>query len=71
MRQDCRILKDLAVELKVEDDVEFHKNVTYRFGVSKAIGDVTAGIHSMIDEHFGISFVEYVAARAIPIDKPW
>lgn len=24
-------LKDLAVELKVEDDVEFHKNVSYRF----------------------------------------
>nr|GFC00253.1 GDP-Man:Man(3)GlcNAc(2)-PP-Dol alpha-1,2-mannosyltransferase [Tanacetum cinerariifolium] len=23
-------LKDLAIELKVEDDVEFYKNVTYR-----------------------------------------
>ena len=24
-------LKDLAIELMIEEDVEFHKNVTYRF----------------------------------------
>ncbi|KAK9049022.1 hypothetical protein SSX86_032010 [Deinandra increscens subsp. villosa] len=59
-------LKDLAVELKVEDDVEFYKNVTYRELV-KLLGGATAGIHSMIDEHFGISVVEYMAAGAIPI----
>ncbi|KAJ0789028.1 putative GDP-Man:Man(3)GlcNAc(2)-PP-dolichol alpha-1,2-mannosyltransferase [Helianthus annuus] len=33
-------LKDLAVELKVEDDVEFPKNVTYRKLV-KLLGDAT------------------------------
>ncbi|KAL8247800.1 hypothetical protein R6Q59_009016 [Mikania micrantha] len=59
-------LKDLAVDLKVEDDVEFYKNVSYRELV-KLLGGATAGIHSMIDEHFGINVVEFMAAGAIPI----
>ncbi|XP_031264212.1 GDP-Man:Man(3)GlcNAc(2)-PP-Dol alpha-1,2-mannosyltransferase isoform X2 [Pistacia vera] len=59
-------LKDKAVELKVDGDVEFHKNVMYR-DLVKLLGGAVAGIHSMIDEHFGISVVEYMAAGAIPI----
>ncbi|XP_023732043.1 GDP-Man:Man(3)GlcNAc(2)-PP-Dol alpha-1,2-mannosyltransferase [Lactuca sativa] len=59
-------LKDLAIELMIEEDVEFHKNVSYRELV-RLLGGATAGIHSMIDEHFGISVVEYMAAGAIPI----
>lgn len=35
----------------------------------RLLGGATAGIHSMIDEHFGISVVEYMAAGAIPIGK--
>lgn len=31
------------------------------------LGGAAAGIHSMVDEHFGISVVEYMAAGAIPI----
>ncbi|GAB4846492.1 asparagine-linked glycosylation protein [Ancistrocladus abbreviatus] len=59
-------LKVKAVELKVENDVEFHVNITYR-DLVRLLGGATAGIHSMTDEHFGISVVEYMAAGAIPI----
>jgi alpha-1,2-mannosyltransferase len=33
----------------------------------RLLAGATAGIHSMTDEHFGISVVEYMAAGAIPI----
>lgn len=59
-------LKDWAKELKLDSGVEFHKNVTYSKLVS-LLGGAAAGIHSMVDEHFGISVVEYMAAGAIPI----
>ncbi|KAJ4720094.1 GDP-Man:Man(3)GlcNAc(2)-PP-Dol alpha-1,2-mannosyltransferase [Melia azedarach] len=59
-------LKDKAVELKVDGNVEFHKNLMYR-DLVKLLGGAVVGIHSMIDEHFGISVVEYMAAGAIPI----
>ncbi|KAL3500303.1 hypothetical protein ACH5RR_039396 [Cinchona calisaya] len=59
-------LQDQAVELKVADNVEFHKNVMYS-DLVKLLGGAVAGIHSMIDEHFGICVVEYMAAGTIPI----
>jgi alpha-1,2-mannosyltransferase len=33
------------------------------------VGGAIARLHSMTDEHFGISVVEYMAAAAIPISK--
>lgn len=33
------------------------------------LGNAVAGMHGMIDEHFGISIVEYMAAGAIPIGQ--
>lgn len=33
------------------------------------LGNAVAGMHGMIDEHFGISVVEYMAAGAIPIGQ--
>lgn len=59
-------LKELAIRLKVEEDVEFYKNLMYR-DLVRLLGGAVAGIHSMIDEHFGISVVEYMAAGAVPI----
>ncbi|XP_073288414.1 GDP-Man:Man(3)GlcNAc(2)-PP-Dol alpha-1,2-mannosyltransferase-like [Primulina huaijiensis] len=59
-------LKDRARELNVESDVEFHRNVTYSELV-RLLGGAFVGIHSMIDEHFGICVVEYMASGAIPI----
>nr|POE86365.1 gdp-man:man(3)glcnac(2)-pp-dol alpha-1,2-mannosyltransferase [Quercus suber] len=45
-------LKNKAIELK---------------DLVRLLGGAVAGIHSMTDEHFGISVVEYMAAGTIPI----
>ena len=31
------------------------------------LGNAVAGLHTMVDEHFGIVVVEYMAAGVIPI----
>ncbi|XP_077236733.1 GDP-Man:Man(3)GlcNAc(2)-PP-Dol alpha-1,2-mannosyltransferase-like [Tasmannia lanceolata] len=59
-------LKDKSIELNMAKDVEFYKDLMYR-DLVQLLGGAVAGIHSMIDEHFGISVVEYMAAGAIPI----
>ncbi|KAK8914541.1 GDP-Man:Man(3)GlcNAc(2)-PP-Dol alpha-1,2-mannosyltransferase [Platanthera zijinensis] len=59
-------IKRRATELGVEENVEFYKDVKYSELV-ELLGSAIAGLHSMIDEHFGISVVEYMAAGAIPI----
>ncbi|XP_077222265.1 GDP-Man:Man(3)GlcNAc(2)-PP-Dol alpha-1,2-mannosyltransferase-like [Tasmannia lanceolata] len=59
-------LKDKSVELNMDKHVEFYKDLMYR-DLVQLLGGAVAGIHSMIDEHFGISVVEYMAAGAIPI----
>ncbi|KAL3685039.1 hypothetical protein R1sor_003061 [Riccia sorocarpa] len=59
-------LRDECKRLKIEAHVDFCVNVTYRELV-EFLGGAVAGLHTMIDEHFGISVVEYMAAGAIPI----
>ncbi|XP_072952439.1 GDP-Man:Man(3)GlcNAc(2)-PP-Dol alpha-1,2-mannosyltransferase [Typha angustifolia] len=59
-------LKERSSELHMDEYVEFHKDVMYR-DLIQLLGGAVAGLHSMIDEHFGISVVEYMAAAAIPI----
>jgi alpha-1,2-mannosyltransferase len=60
-------LKKLAKELKLSEEiVEFRVNVPFE-ELHELLGDAVAGLHSMVDEHFGISVVEYMAAGAVPI----
>ncbi|XP_006664685.2 GDP-Man:Man(3)GlcNAc(2)-PP-Dol alpha-1,2-mannosyltransferase [Oryza brachyantha] len=59
-------LKDRSTELHIDELVEFHKDISYR-DLVQLLGGAVAGLHSMTDEHFGISVVEYMAAGAIPI----
>merc|ERR1712176_270814 len=59
-------LKQKAEDLGISDKVEFHVNVPYskiKDFLSKAI----VGIHTMVDEHFGIGIVEYMAAGVVAV----
>ena len=59
-------LRTIAKTLGLEDRVEFLVNVPFP-ELQQLLGASVAGLHSMKDEHFGISVVEYMAAGAIPI----
>ncbi|CAI5965660.1 unnamed protein product [Closterium sp. NIES-64] len=60
------LLGCLAVSLGVERRVDFIVNTPFR-ELQQLLGGATCGIHTMWDEHFGISVVEYMAAGAVPI----
>ena len=59
-------LRQLATQLKISDSVDFHVNVSFA-ELRILLGDAVAGLHTMVDEHFGISVVEYMAAGVIHI----
>lgn len=59
-------LKKLAHELGILENVQFIVNAPFG-DIVRVLGASLAGLHSMIDEHFGISVVEYLAAGCIPI----
>ena len=60
-------LKELARKLDLgTDEVEFKVNVSFD-ELRRLLGDAAVGLHTMEDEHFGISVVEYMAAGVIPI----
>jgi len=52
--------------LQEESEVLFLTNVSYG-ELRQWLGRAICGLHTMLDEHFGISIVEYMAAGAIPI----
>lgn len=55
-------LQGLCVDLGLESQVDFCVNVD--FGeLLGLLGEAVAGLHTMVDEHFGISVVEYMADR--------
>lgn len=56
----------LASELGIASDVEWCVNAPYA-ELKALLAEAVGGVHSMIDEHFGICVVEYMAAGVIPI----
>ena len=54
-------LQGYARELGLEGCVEWHVNVPYG-ELKQLLGGAVGGLHTMLDEHFGISVVEYMAA---------
>lgn len=56
-----RGLQAYAAELGLSDHVEWYINVPYA-ELKAWLGGAVGGLHTMLDEHFGISVVEYMAA---------
>jgi len=59
-------LRKLAKALEVEDHVQFVVNAPYP-EVLRWLSVSSIGLSTMIDEHFGINVVEYMAAGVIPV----
>lgn len=59
-------LKDFSKHLSLENSVEFKVNIPYE-DLLEEFKKAYIGIHTMLDEHFGISVVEQMAAGLIVV----
>ncbi|KAI0727902.1 mannosyltransferase [Fomitopsis betulina] len=59
-------LRALAKELGIEDHVEFVLNAPFSV-VLDWLSRASIGLSTMVDEHFGINVVEFMAAGVIPV----
>ncbi|KAJ6499516.1 mannosyltransferase [Mycena vitilis] len=59
-------LRTLARDLGIESHVQFVLNAPYP-DVLAWLGRASVGLNTMLDEHFGINVVEFMAAGVIPI----
>ncbi|TYJ53573.1 hypothetical protein B9479_005777 [Cryptococcus floricola] len=59
-------LKTLAKKLEIDENVEFVVSAPYP-EIVKRLGQASLGINTMMDEHFGINVVEFMAAGLIPV----
>lgn len=59
-------LRTLARDLGIQYSVEFAVNVPYP-QLIELFGRASIGLHTMVDEHFGITVVEFMAAGLIPL----
>ncbi|XP_066251818.1 GDP-Man:Man(3)GlcNAc(2)-PP-Dol alpha-1,2-mannosyltransferase [Euwallacea similis] len=59
-------LQDLSKHLSLENNVEFKVNISYNELLDE-FSKAYIGIHTMLDEHFGISVVEQMAAGLIMV----
>lgn len=57
----CGEQRELAHGLKVAECVDFCVNAPFQ-DVQQLLAGAVGGLHTMLDEHFGISIVEYMAA---------
>ena len=64
--QRVQMLKKLAEELQIANDVRFELNVSYD-RLRELLCSATVGLHTMVDEHFGIGVVECMAAGAVTL----
>lgn len=58
------ILKNLAEELEIGQYVEFKLNVSFA-DLKNLMAESEIGLHTMLDEHFGIGVVELMAAGTV------
>jgi len=59
-------LRSLAGELEISDNVEFIVNASHEVVLSY-LARASIGLSTMVDEHFGINVVEFMAAGMLPI----
>ncbi|KAI0365333.1 mannosyltransferase [Pilatotrama ljubarskyi] len=59
-------LRFLAQELEIKDQVEFIPNAPYS-AILNWLSRASIGLSTMVDEHFGINIVEFMAAGVIPV----
>ncbi|KAH8082473.1 mannosyltransferase [Cristinia sonorae] len=59
-------LKALAKMLNIQDQVQFIVNASYP-DMLKWLSKASIGLSTMVDEHFGINVVEFMAAGVIPV----
>lgn len=59
-------LKKLCKEMQIEEFVEFKVNIEYD-EMEKLIEKASIAIHTMLNEHFGISVVEFLAAGLLTL----
>lgn len=64
--QRVKELTQLAVEMGISGQVTFKVNVSFS-QIVKHLQTSLIGLHTMIDEHFGISIVEFMAAGLVTV----
>ncbi len=60
------MLKELCKTYEIENHVEFKLNFKFEY-LLEYLAQSTVGIHTMIDEHFGIGVVECMAAGLVMV----
>lgn len=65
-KQRVELLRRKAEALGIADHVEIHVNVPYS-KIKDLLSQAVVGIHTMVDEHFGIGVVEYMAAGVVAV----